>query len=122
MKINVEWLTGRTRRAVLAGAVAVAAAGAVAIVGAGTAQAWHKGYPHDGGGHNKWKSQEYSGHNKWKSQQYNGHNKWKSSEYNDYHGPGKSQYQKKKYYHQKYGSWGGHPQCMHLGPFGICEY
>ncbi|BCJ89742.1 hypothetical protein IZ6_04770 [Terrihabitans soli] len=109
MKLNFGWLMG------------CAVATVVVVAGAGDALAWHKGYPHDGG-HNKWKSQEYNSHNKWKSQQYNSHNKWKSQEYNDYHGPNKSQYQKKKYYHQKYGSWGSHPQCMHLGPFGICEY
>jgi hypothetical protein len=117
MKFNFDWLTGKARTSV----VALAAAGALVVIGAGAAQAWHNGVPH-GGGHNNWKSQQYNGHNKWKSQQYNAHSNWKSQQQYNYHGPKQSQYQKKKYYHQKYGSWGGHPQCMHLGPFGICEY
>jgi hypothetical protein len=106
----------RTRRAFIAGAMFVVA-GTVVAIGATSAQAWHNGYGHGGGGgyHEKWKSQKYSGHNKWKSQEYH-------EPHHNYHSPKKSNYQKKKYYHRKYGSWGSHPQCLHLGPFGVCEY
>jgi hypothetical protein len=106
------------RRAFIAAAIFVAA-GAVVVIGNTSAQAYHNGYPHGGGGgyHEKWKSQKYSGHNKWKSQEYR-----ERQEYRDYHSPKRSSYQKRKYYHRQYGSWGRHPQCLHLGPFGVCEY
>lgn len=131
MKLNFGWLAGKretgedapnpTRRAFVVGAAALAAAGAAVTVGASRAQAWHHGHPH-GPPHEKWKSNQYSGHSKYKSQQYHSHNKWKSEEYYDYHSPKRSAYRRRKYYHREYGSWGGHPQCLHLGPFGVCEY
>lgn len=98
MKMNFGWLMG------------CAVAAVVVAVGAGEAQAWHKGHPHNDGHY--WK----------KSQAYNSHNKWKSQQHYDGHSYKKSQYKKKKYYHRTYGSWGGHPNCVHLGPFGVCEY
>ena len=56
--------------------------------------------------HSKWRTRE------WREEQY----------YDDYHSPRRSAYRRRKYYHRKYGSWHGHPKCMHLGPFGVCEY
>lgn len=112
--------SNRMRRTFIVGAMFVVA-GAVVTIGATSAQAWHNGYGHGGGGgggyHEKWKSQKYSGHNKWKSQEYR-----ERHEYQEYHSPRRSSYQKRKYYHRQYGSWGSHPQCLHLGPFGVCEY
>lgn len=116
MKLNFGWLTGKsetgedapnpTRRAFFVGAAALAAAGAAVAVGATKAQAYHYGHPHGPPSHSKWRSRE------WREEQY----------YDDYHSPKRSAYRRRKYYHRKYGSWQQHPRCMHLGPFGVCEY
>jgi hypothetical protein len=115
MTLSFGWLTGKdvtgddapnpTRRAFFMGAAAFAAAGAAVAVGATKAQAYHYGHPHGPPGHSKWRSRE-----------------WREEEYHDYHSPKRSAYRRRKYYHRKYGSWQGHPQCLHLGPFGVCEY
>jgi hypothetical protein len=127
MKINFGWLTGKTetgeeapnptRRAFLTGAVALAAAGAAVAVGGTPAQAWHHGHPHGPPGHGGG-SYGPGGHSKWRSQEWRERQRYEE----DYHSRKRSSYRRQKYYHRKYGSWDAHPQCLHLGPFGVCEY
>jgi hypothetical protein len=99
--MNLAWL----------GAAAFIAAGAMVAVGTTDAQAWHNGYGHGGGGYNNYHSKHES-----YGQQQHGYGG------DDYHSRKRSEYKKRKYYHRKYGSWDSHPQCLHLGPFGVCEY
>jgi hypothetical protein len=116
--LNFGWLCGKdtgaeepadpARRMLLTGAVAFAAAGTVVVAGATKAQAWHYGKPHH----------YHSKNDSWEASQRRRH------DYDDeeYHTRKRSEYRRRKYYHRKYGSWDQHPQCLHLGPFGVCEY